>query len=138
MKKYWIFDRVETPQGFPLQKLLLRAVEVVPLGESRMIAIEESDGFGLQVAAWYKALETASVVHVPFDALYQVAAGDVEWFFNFKCTFLNNGVSVGIHDSTAMFIESTQDDVALRVASCFDSFKEAVRGPAGAQGTGAA
>lgn len=105
MPRYWILDQDETPQGFPLQRLL-RAVREVAAPAADRCELARVRGYGEQVGEWDSASDAADAVVVSMMDLDRIAEGTVEWFYDVEVRFLGSSVRCGLHDSSAMFLDA--------------------------------
>lgn len=121
--RYWIFDKDESPQRFPLQRLVRRVQEVVGPGTGAL-AVKKARGYGLQVREWEEALDSDEKIVVPFELVDRLSAGIEEWFYDFEAQNSDASVLFGLHDSTALFVEAAPD-IAERVASAFVNVRPA-------------
>lgn len=115
--RYWILDKDETPQRFPLQRLLRRVRDLVGPG-LRSFELTRARGYGLQVREWEEALEGADRIVVPFELLDGLSAGTEEWFYDLEAHVPGAGVRFGLHDSTALFVEAPPE-IAEALAGAF-------------------
>jgi hypothetical protein len=108
MSKYWIFDREDTPQGFPLRKLIGKIREVACTSECNF-SLRRSQGYGLSVNHWDELLEEADEIPVSSDELERLSVGTEEWFYNLdaRCVTPTAVICFGLHDSTVLFVEAS-------------------------------
>lgn len=106
--QYWIFDKEETPQRFPLQRLIRRVREVVGTGV-RSFELTKVWGYGLQVVKLEEELNNANEIVVPYELLDQLSKGTEEWFYDIEAHVPGTNVRFGLHDSTALFIDAAPE-----------------------------
>lgn len=102
--RYWIRDQDETPQRFPLQRLLRRAFEVAG-GEQSTCEVTRARGYGLEIRQLEQQLDVEDVVHVSLQVLDRLSEGSEEWFYELDARVPGAGLRFGLHDSTALFVE---------------------------------
>ncbi len=107
MSRYWIFDREDTPQGFPLRALVARIRELAGDGGCQLL-IRRAQGYGAQVCRWDEMLDRAEEISVPADELERLSSGKQEWFYNLDARCVTPGVTIGfgVHDSSALFLDA--------------------------------
>lgn len=107
MSRYWIFDREDTPQGFPLRALVARIRDLARDGGSRFL-IRRAQGYGAQVGRWDEMLDQADEISVPADELERLSSGKEEWFYNLDARCVTPGATIGfgVHDSSALFLDA--------------------------------
>jgi hypothetical protein len=117
----WIFDKEATPQGFPLRRLLERAIEVLkPSGDSwRVIKMR---GYGLKINELEEALGNDETMPVDVELLLSLSIGKDEWFYDFETHIGETGVRVGLHDSWAIFALGPSQDV-MSIISTFNDYR---------------
>lgn len=118
MSKYWIFDREDTPQGFPLRALIARIRELACDGACQFL-IRRSQGYGEQVCRWDEMLDQADEISVSADELDTLSRGTEEWFYNLdaRCVTPTMTIGFGVHDSSALFVDAPSelaDQIAVR------------------------
>lgn len=106
MSKYWILDREDTPQGFPLRQLVARVRELA--GGDCQFLIRRSQGYGEQICRWDDLLDQTDEVSVPADELERLSGGTEEWFYDLdaKCVTPTATIGFGLHDSSALFVDA--------------------------------
>src|SRR5262245_5632980 len=102
---YWISDKDETPQRFPLQRLIRRIRDVVAPGAVTCEVLRVW-GYGLQINEWDEALRDKEKITVPYELLDALSAGTEEWCYDIKLQFPGTDVRFGLHDSAALFVEA--------------------------------
>jgi hypothetical protein len=119
MTRYWIFDRDDTPQGFPLQKLFRRIQGAFGMNGCKIV-LRRSEGHGTQMRAWEDLLEKQDEILVSPREFDSISAGTAEWFYNLEAECTSGGASVtfGLHDSSALFVETTPE-LAREITSIF-------------------
>ena len=107
MSKYWILDREDTPQGFPLGALIARIRELACSGGCRFL-IRRSQGYGVQVCRWDEMLDQLDEISVSADELEHLSRGTDEWFYNLDAMCVTPSVTIGfgLHDSSALFVNA--------------------------------
>jgi hypothetical protein len=125
MKKYWILDREDTPQGFPLAQLFAKIRELACSSGCQLL-VRRSEGYGSMVCHWDQLLERADEIVVSPDDLERLSSGTEEWFYNLdvRCVSPTAIVAFGIHDSSAMFVE-TSPALAEKIVSGFSDVRAA-------------
>ncbi len=110
MSRYWIFDREDTPQGFPLRALVARIRELAH-DEGCRFLIRRAQGYGAQVCRWDEMLDQADEISVSADDLERLSSGTEEWFYNLDAKCVNAGMTIGfgVHDSSALFLDAPSD-----------------------------
>ncbi len=119
MSKYWIFDREDTPQGFPLRALVARIRELACDDACRFL-IRRSQGYGEQVCRWDEMLDQADEISVSADELQNLSSGTAEWFYNLdaRCASPSMAIRFGVHDSSALFLEAPSE-LAEQITASF-------------------
>lgn len=115
--RYWILENDETPQGFPLQRLIRHVREVVGSGLGSF-ELTKVRGYGLQVHEWEEALDASDRIVVPFELLDRLSAGTEEWFYDLEAHVPGTNVRFGLHDSTPLFVEAAPE-IAAAIAGAF-------------------
>ena len=107
--RMWIRDGDETPQGFPLKKLL-RGVRSLFGDEHFKVEVFRADGYGFQINSWNSTLEKEECIVVDFLALEKLAEGTEEWFYSLdaRISSFSCSVRLGLHDSSALYVEATK------------------------------
>jgi hypothetical protein len=122
MSKYWILDQEDTPQRFPLSRLidLVRTIACA----SDQFLLRRSEGYGAQVRAWNEMLDATDEIVVWADALATISRGNEEWFYDLdaRCVTESGVVAFGVHDSTALFVEASPE-IARRIVSEFQNVR---------------
>jgi len=113
---YWIKDRVETPQKFPLNLLLSLIIRAIG-SEHLQFVVTRSQGFGLQINKWGDLLDRQEDLRVERDVLEKLLEGTEEWFYHLDVKVMSSNLTVrfGLHDSTAMFIEAPRGVIDMIV-----------------------
>ena len=109
MSRYWIFDREDTPQGFPLGVLVAKIREFACEGSCHFL-VQRSQGYGAQVGRWDEMLYQIDEISVPADQLERISQGVEEWFYNLdaKCMTPTETIGFGLHDSSALFLDAPE------------------------------
>lgn len=102
----WIYDRVNTPQGFALEALLETVFAFA--GRDVRLVVTRARGYGERVQQLDQLLDECDSVAVSTAEAVQLCAGLNEWFYDveFICSGQGNPIRFGIHDSTAMFVDA--------------------------------
>ncbi len=118
--RYWIRDEDKTPQGFPL-KLLFQII-VQQFGSAiYQLWITRSEGYGLNVNEWDGILDDQDRILVDPELFLNLSSGEEEWFFNLDAEITADSLQVrfGLHDSTALYIEASEE-FASNVVTSFE------------------
>jgi len=123
MSRYWIFDREDTPQGFPLRALVARIRELAR-NESCQFLIRRSQGYGTQICRWDEMLDQADEISVPAVELERLSSGTEEWFYNLDARCVTPGLTIGfgVHDSSALFLDAPPE-LAEQLTANFERIK---------------
>jgi hypothetical protein len=107
MSRYWIFDREDTPQGFPLRALVARIRELAREGGSEFL-IRRAQGYGAQICRWDEMLDQTDEISIPAVELERLSSGTEEWFYNLDARCVTPGLTIGfgVHDSSALFLDA--------------------------------
>lgn len=119
--RYWILDEDETPQGFPLQRLLRRVCEVAGAGSARCDLFKVW-GYGLRIHELEEKLASEDMVSISIEEFDQLSEGTEEWFYDVEARIPNTDIRFGLHDSTALFVVASPS-IAERVVSGFTNFR---------------
>jgi hypothetical protein len=79
--RYWILDKDETSQTFPLQRLVRRVAVVIGAHEAKWF-VRKARGYGRQIRTWEEALNERDTLPVAFDVLDDLSQGTSEWFYD--------------------------------------------------------
>jgi hypothetical protein len=125
MSRYWIFDREDTPQGFPLRVLVARIRELARDAGCRFL-IRRAQGYGAQVCRWDEMLDQTDEISVPADELERLSSGTEEWFYNLDARCVTSGMTIGfgVHDSSALFVDAPAE-LAKLITTNFKSVQVA-------------
>lgn len=118
--RLWIMDKDQTPQRFPLQRLVRKVVEMTGT-KAEVCSVLRARGYGLRVNELERELDIADMVAVPLSELDELSAGTEQWFYDLEVQIHGTDVRFGLHDSTAMFVEGDQllcESVAATFADC--------------------
>jgi hypothetical protein len=128
MKKFWILDREDSPQGLPLCGLL-RTLRTSAGLASEQVRIRRSRGYGESVCAWDNSLNETSEVEVPLSVLEALADSGQEWFYDLdiECLTKSGPLRFGVHDSSTLFVAGPVE-VLINVIGVFASVREALSG----------
>lgn len=110
MNKYWSFDRDDTPQGFPLGKLIGKIREVA-CSSGCPTLVRRSQGYGATACRWDELLDDADEIAVSLGELERIAPGNEQWFDNLDacCLTSTQTIAFGVHDSTARAAAASRD-----------------------------
>jgi len=110
---YWIFDRIDTPQGFPLRGLIDKVLEL--LGNKVSFRIFSAWGHGEKIFELDHKTNEYEWVDIPPEILLPLSEGVEEWFYDLVMEIRNSEQSIicGIHDSSMMFIEGEAETVEI-------------------------
>lgn len=125
MSRYWILDREESPQGFPLGLLISKICEATGATDGEL-RIRRSQGYGAQVCHWDELLDRADEIPVAFEDLARISQGTDEWFFDLDAVLKTPSASVGfgVHDSSALFLDAPPP-LAEKVTAAFKQVRHA-------------
>jgi hypothetical protein len=121
--RYWIMDKDDTPQRFPLQRLIRRVCEVTHAGTATCNLFRVT-GYGMQVHELEKRLDVEDVVTVQLSTLDQLSQGTEEWFYDLEAQLPGTEIRFGLHDSTALFVEGSSE-IVEDVVAAFELWKSA-------------
>ncbi len=119
--RYWIYERDETPQQFPLKRLVLKVRD--SLGDTNpRLRVTKARGYGERVQAWDTLLDDNDEVPVDFASLSGMTEGREEWFYDLQveCAAREGRIVFGLHDSTALFVEAPKGVADVVVAEFKD------------------
>jgi len=119
--RYWIRDKENTPQGFPLQVLIELIMQ--QLGSTIcQLWILRSQGYGLRINEWNRLLDQHERIPIDVKLLQEISSGEEEWFYDLDAEILSEGLRVrfGLHDSTALYIDAPQEFSEL-ILKAFES-----------------
>jgi hypothetical protein len=71
------------------------------------------------------ALDQVDSVVADIETLERLARGEDEWFYDLEAELPAVGIRLGLHDSTALFIECTDGALASAIAAHFQNTKVA-------------
>jgi hypothetical protein len=77
--RYWIMDKDQTPQRFPLQRLFRHVIKVTGT-KAEVCSVLRARGYGLRVNELEQALDAVDMVTVPISELDELSASTEEWF----------------------------------------------------------
>jgi hypothetical protein len=123
--KYWIQKKDNTPQGFPLKKLIQRVIQ--ELGSSTFdIWILRSEGYGFKIGEWEELLNKQERLQVDYKSLTKISLGTEEWFYNVDIEIMTTNLQIrlGLHDSSMLYLEAPQI-FSKRVLKSFKRVKKA-------------
>jgi hypothetical protein len=106
--QYRIYDKDETPQRLPMQKLIHQICKVIAHVPDTC-KIFKSRGYGLQINEWEEVLDSVDSILVPFALLEKISKGTEEWFYDLEAEVTSEGdvICFGLQDSTALFIDAS-------------------------------
>ena len=123
VKLFWVFDAEDSPQGHPLKVLVNRILDELN-GGTVSLYFRRSDGYGLKVCEWDRALDAVDEIAIPVEELVLLLSRCEEWFYNLdaRCT-AGTGIRFGLHDSSALFLEAPEV-VCVRILQPFERVSE--------------
>ena len=115
----WIFDKIETAQGFPLLELLKQVIVVLDATDASFF-VTRARGYGDQVCELDEATDRSNEVAVSTEDLERLSRGTDEWFYDVEVVgrAQERTVRFGLHDSTALFVEA-EAELVKRITSAF-------------------
>lgn len=116
-------DTDETPQRFPLRRLLHRALEVSGR-QNAPCEVTKARGYGSRIHKLEEQLDSEESVQLPYEKLDALSEGINEWFYDLEARLSGTDIRFGLHDSTALFIEA-EPALADAVVSAFLSVRSA-------------
>jgi hypothetical protein len=122
--RYWIYDEDDTPQGFPLRKLVQKVKAYVGATEAHLQVLKAM-GFGERVTTWDRLTDETDGVPVNFPLLEEMTVGVEEWFYDIEieCVVGNQRILFGLHDTTALFVVAPRG-IADVIVSGFNDVRE--------------
>lgn len=126
--RQWITEEDGTPQRFPLQRLL-RQVFASAGVEARTCDLRRARGYGADIRALERALDSVESMSVEFSALDKLAEGTEQWFYDLEAQVPGTDIRFGLHDSTALFVDG-DPSLVTAVAGAFTSSHPAIGGSA--------
>lgn len=124
--RFWIMEKDQTPQRFPLQRLLRQVIKVTGTN-AEVCNVLRARGYGLRVNDLERELDTADMVTVPMSELDDLMAGTEEWFYDLEAEVPGTDVRFGLHDTTALFVEG-DPLLSESVAATFTDYRRASGG----------
>jgi hypothetical protein len=124
--RYWIFDRDDSPQGFPLQQLMDYARTILALADNCECDVVKVWGYGESVVALQERLGSEPAIRVLWSEIYQLALGTEEWFYDIRIKVVGFDLVFGIHDSTALFVEGSTESTLLSISRHFENARREV------------
>lgn len=121
--RYWIMDNDQTPQRFPLQRLIRRICEVTGV-EDATCHLLKVRWYGEWIHELDERLDVEETVRIPLRMLHEVSDGTEEWFYDLDAELPDANVRFGLHDSTALFVEA-EPAIAEKVVAAFSSYRPA-------------
>lgn len=119
--RYLIADEDDTPQRFPLGRLL-GALAVTSLGPPVWLVVRAA-GYGERINELGETLDDVDSVEMSHAELAELARGVDEWFYDVEITSPDQTIRFGIIDSSAMFVDGP-DDVLAAALGGFDAIEE--------------
>jgi hypothetical protein len=120
MAWHLVQDRVETPQGFPLGRLVDLVMEQ---SRADTFLVVRSQGYGSTVYAWESRLEHEPEIEIAAADLVAITHGTAEWFYELdvRCAGPQGGViRFGVFDRSFLFVEA-EAAIAERIVRHFNS-----------------
>jgi hypothetical protein len=102
--RLWIMDKDQTPQRFPLQRLLHEVIRASG-AEVTQCRVVRASGYGLRINRLQEQLDSVDAMDIPVSDLDELTAGVEEWFYDLEAELPGIGIRFGLHDSTALFVE---------------------------------
>jgi hypothetical protein len=125
--RFWIMDKDQTPQRFPLQRLFRQVVKVTGTKAEVCNVLRARGGYGLRVCELEQESDAVDMVTVPMSELDELCAGTEEWFYDLEVQIPGTDIRFGLHDSTALFVEGEQL-LCESVAATFTDYRRASGG----------
>jgi len=120
----WIMDEENTPQRFPLRRLIEIARQEASYTAPVCIATR-ARGYGASIRNMEIALEDVDSIEVDLREVEGLAEGTREWFYDLDLEFPSRGLRLGLHDSTALYIESDDATLCTSIAANFQNTRNA-------------
>lgn len=123
MNRYWMADRDDTPQGFPLRRLVDALVGIAE-GQEGPFFVRRARGYGPEVAMLDSQLDNADEVPLSVDEMVRLSTGVEQWFYELdvRCRTRRGQIFFGLHDSSALFLDAPAE-VAKSVLGEFQVMK---------------
>jgi hypothetical protein len=116
-------DKDQTPQRFPLQRLLHQVIDASG-AEITQCRVVRASGYGLHVHGLQEQLDSVDAIDVLVSDLDELTAGVEEWFYDLEVELPGLGIRFGLHDSTALFVEGDRTLVEA-VGAAFSNVRAA-------------
>jgi hypothetical protein len=116
--RIWIMDHDNTPQRFPLQRLITTARHCSHYEEGTC-RITRARGYGESIRSLEIELDEVDSLVADLDNIENLALGESQWFYDLEVELPAIGLRLGLHDSTALFVESADEALACAIASKF-------------------
>lgn len=117
-------DEDDTPQRFPLQRLLRRVYEVAGAGVTTCNLSKVRVGYGLRIRELDEQLGPEEVVTISLSELDALSAGTEEWFYDLEARVPGTDIRFGLHDTTALFVE-TESPIIEEILRVFRTYRRA-------------
>ena len=102
-RRLWIFDEDDSPQRYPLRRLLMLLQAAV---NESVCQVERAAGYGAGIQILAEKADQTRATAITISELAELASGRDEWFYDITIVFPISGARLGIHDSAAMFVEA--------------------------------
>jgi hypothetical protein len=121
--RFWIMDKDQTPQRFPLQRLFRQVIHVTGT-QAEVCSVLRVRGYGRRVNELEQEVDAVDMVTVPISELDELSAGTKEWFYDLEAQIPGTDIRFGLHDSTALFVEG-EPLLTESVATTFTDYRRA-------------
>jgi hypothetical protein len=122
--RFWIIDQDQTPQRFPLQRLLRQVTQVTGSTSETCEVLRVRAGYGLRAYELQQKSDAAEFLRVSMAELDELCAGTEQWFYDIELRIPDTDIRFGLHDSTALFVEGGQGSCESVVAA-FNIYRRA-------------
>ena len=122
--KLWIKDGDDTPQRYPLKRLLCSLTRALN-AESVDFHVLRSQGYGLTVTEWENRLDDEDSILVDEPFLSEILEGVDQWFYwlDVKVETEDTEIRFGLHDSSIVYVEGPEE-LLNRIAEEFSDFEK--------------
>jgi hypothetical protein len=122
---YWVHDGDQTPQHFPLQRLVRRVRE--EMGPSSEFFLIRAWGFGERINEWVNGLDALAPnarAPISFDELDRLSEGVEEWFYDVSVEAVagDKRFEFGLHDSSCLYLDGDRPLID-KVAAAFSDVR---------------
>jgi hypothetical protein len=122
--RFYIRDEDDSPQRFPLQKLLRVACAQLAISPEASCELLAHWGYGERIHELGSGLRSDEPVVLSVRELDELVEGKEEWFYDLEACLPERDFRFGLHDSTVMFVEGDPKDAAAVAAVFRDSFAD--------------